>query len=253
MWDRDVDVVDGISPMLLCETPLINLVPSENNISSLLSPLRFFSSLHTPTQIFSKASRKMTIVGVSLKPVPADSHIFIKCEGKLGLDFVKLYELAYCKTIPRKLSGPEWSGVRYFHGTGHCGYVDRYASRALGHKITTSSWCSTRTCAVRGILRHGYLMRFCLRGTAIFTDVSSRVDMMSYNSHAFHLEGHFISSSGQIASGYAQALMVKAALQHRAIFVCKIRHRHLNISGRRYVRRDRVCACELHGMPFKIT
>lgn len=193
----------------------------------------------------------MTIVGVSLKPVLTDSHIFIKCEGKLGLDLAKLYELAYNETIPRKLSGPEWSGVRYFHGTGHCAYVDRYANRALGHKITTSSWCSTRTCAVREILRHGYLMRFCLRGTAIFTDVSSRVDMMSYNPHAIHLEGHFISSSGQIASGYAQARMVKAALQYRAIFVCKVRHRHLNISGRRYVHRNRVCACELHGMPFK--
>ncbi|KAF8950716.1 hypothetical protein BGZ52_001642, partial [Haplosporangium bisporale] len=61
----------------------------------------------------------MTVAGVSLKSVPADSHIFTKYESKLGLDLVMLYELEYNETTPQKLSGPEWSGVRYFHGTGH--------------------------------------------------------------------------------------------------------------------------------------
>ncbi|KAF9373183.1 hypothetical protein CPB97_000752 [Podila verticillata] len=166
----------------------------------------------------------MTVAGVSLKPVPADSRIFTKYEGKLGLDLVILYELEFNETTTRKLSGPEWSGVRYFHGTGHCGCVDRYANRALEHKITSSSWCSTRTCAVRGILRHGYLMRFCLR------------------------EGHFVSSSGQTALGYAQSRHVgKVAIHYRAIFVCKIRNCRLNVTGRRYVRRDKVCAYIVDG------
>ncbi|KAG0090375.1 hypothetical protein BGZ92_003086 [Podila epicladia] len=67
----------------------------------------------------------MAIAGVHLEPVLADSAEFTKYEEILELDLVKLYKLGYNGTTPRNLSGPEWSDIRFFHGTGHCECVDR--------------------------------------------------------------------------------------------------------------------------------
>ncbi|KAF9320607.1 hypothetical protein BG003_005579 [Podila horticola] len=102
----------------------------------------------------------MTIIGVHLEPVLATSDVFAACAKLMGFGIAKLYRLGYTENVPRDLASAEWSPVHFFHGTGHCGCVALHMSQALSDKIATPTWCSNPTCAVRGILNHGYVFQY---------------------------------------------------------------------------------------------
>lgn len=102
----------------------------------------------------------MTIAGIHLEPVPEGSEDFTTYQQLMNSKLIKLFKLEYSEVDPRGLSGPEWSPVHFFHGTGHCGCASYHAVETSGNLIATASWCSTDWCAVRGILHSGHLLRF---------------------------------------------------------------------------------------------
>ncbi|KAG0090376.1 hypothetical protein BGZ93_008935 [Podila epicladia] len=101
----------------------------------------------------------MTITGVHLEPVPANSDAFAACAQLIGFGIAKLYRLEYTENVPRNLTSAEWSPIQFFHGTGHCGCVARHVNQTMDDTIETLSWCSSPKCAVRGILNDGYVFQ----------------------------------------------------------------------------------------------
>ncbi|KAG0337114.1 hypothetical protein BG000_005813 [Podila horticola] len=102
----------------------------------------------------------MTITSIHSEPVPRGSGDITRYQQLMKPKPVKLFKLEYNQVVPQNLSGPEWNPVHLFHGSEHCGRVTTHAVEALSTNIINSSWYSTESCAVRGILRHGHLLMF---------------------------------------------------------------------------------------------
>jgi len=57
--------------------------------------------------------------------VKPTSDGFTKYKGLMGLNLKKFYKIEYNNNTRGNVSDYEWSEAHFFHGTGHCGCVDR--------------------------------------------------------------------------------------------------------------------------------
>lgn len=68
----------------------------------------------------------MSLQGTRLELLPNNSPHHVYHQRKLGSDILlRLYKLVYSGTKSLRLRSKKWSRAKYYHGTGHCGYLDR--------------------------------------------------------------------------------------------------------------------------------
>lgn len=115
------------------------------------------SSQHTLST--TKNHNNMTLKGQHLELLPVDSPEYKKHINKVkDLHLINLYKIHYTGADKNNNSDDSWSDPIYFHGTGHCGCIDRHIERRTGSvRISVSEWCQhDDACETRGILLQGH-------------------------------------------------------------------------------------------------
>ncbi|KAF9347943.1 hypothetical protein BGX26_000591 [Mortierella sp. AD094] len=132
--------------------------------------------------------------------VSKSSARFVYYNTTLQQKLERLYKIEYSSKKVRHLETGLWKGD-YFHCTGHCscleGRVEKDESDDENIKPQSHQWCRERNCPIRGILRHGFLMKFSLH------------------------DGHYFSTKVDVARKFGAAKCGYRSLY--AIFICKAR------------------------------
>ncbi|OAQ27313.1 hypothetical protein K457DRAFT_127485 [Linnemannia elongata AG-77] len=168
----------------------------------------------------------MTLKGQHLELLPVDSPEYKKHINKFkDLHLINLYKIHYTGADKNNNSDDSWSDPIYFHGTGHCGCIDRHIERRTGSvRISVSEWCQHDDgCETRGILLQGHCRE-----------------------HSLHEGRHYFSEDIEVALKYAadglQEHVASDNLSNKArfsLFLCKARNIHLGHEAmHRYVVSD---------------
>ncbi|KAG9064383.1 hypothetical protein KI688_003571 [Linnemannia hyalina] len=142
----------------------------------------------------------MTIQGVYLESVDIHSDEFKDFAARFQRRLVSLYEINYAELVCGYLGdATEWGSTAYYHGTSHCGCVDRRICNDSNTRINVHEWCTSNICSTKGIMTSGHL----------------RTKL------AFNMEGHFFSPLVTTAIDYAGYRSSKVyASNFLSIFIC---------------------------------
>ncbi|KAF9321224.1 hypothetical protein BG003_003048, partial [Podila horticola] len=143
----------------------IGIASAPSNVQTITAPCTVETNIASCTVKAIKASSFVEetlgpIMTIHLEPVDSTSEDFAKYRQLMGLNLQRLYRIEYNDNDRGNVSGQEWSQVKFFHGTRHCGCIDQDVNKTLSHKLDVTSWCESEDCAVGGILRNGHLLRF---------------------------------------------------------------------------------------------
>lgn len=133
---------------------------------------------------------------------------------------------------------PEWSAIRFFHGTGYCRCIARH-EQTQSDMLATASWCSSYNCAVR----ESKAMDSCLLLTTVVCSVRQARQLLEEHTPdmrvcvAFHSIGYYLSPRANCV-GICSNQGPKPI--PRSIFLCKARNFHAKNPG--HVDRNAVCA-----------
>ena len=100
----------------------------------------------------------MTIQGVYLEPIDIDSGEFRKFDKLFSNKLSALYEINYAEVVKNYLgAADEWGDTAYYHGTSHCGCVDKWVHNDNNERIAVRAWCESVSCSTKGIITRGHL------------------------------------------------------------------------------------------------
>ncbi|KAI1315296.1 hypothetical protein EDD11_001028 [Mortierella claussenii] len=143
----------------------------------------------------------MSVKGVFLEPVPLDSVVFQIYDKVFNSKLVALYKTAYTEVVSgTHVDGGEWREEAYFHGTGHCGCLDKRIANSENGRILSHTWCGNASCATQGIINHGHLITKCMST----------------------VPGHYFSPLLKKPMEFAREKSQRH--RHMALFVCKARN-----------------------------
>ncbi|KAI1315294.1 hypothetical protein EDD11_001026 [Mortierella claussenii] len=140
----------------------------------------------------------MTIQGLHAEPVALNSVDFEAYQKLFNGKLRKLYRVTYNEIVPRNLENGDWSTQFFYHGTSHCGCLDRRVIQNEPLAIPSQQWCANSSCATQGIISSGHLL--------------------TYNAHG----AHFFSPNVTTALSYSMAK--SGPHQFLSVFVCKTRN-----------------------------
>lgn len=126
--------------------PVVPVVPVVTSVPPLAKKAR------------SRSRHRGAVLGLQVEPLAESSPEFADFGEHFWGKLEKLYRITYKDLIPGNLSGAGWDTILYFHGTGHCGCLDRHTNGDDLQAIHVQDWCDHEHCATRGILRNGHLL-----------------------------------------------------------------------------------------------
>ncbi|KAG9061704.1 hypothetical protein KI688_006853 [Linnemannia hyalina] len=100
----------------------------------------------------------MTIQGVYLEPVRLHTSEFKEFDQRFGNKLVTMYEIHYAEVVNGYLNNvDEWDHTTYYHGTSHCGCLDRRIVNLENNRVPVYAWCENACCCTRNIINSGFL------------------------------------------------------------------------------------------------